>query len=194
MRTLTTIGFLALLTATASADHAVYQRRLYAQPSAPQYSSQYSAPQYSSPYSAQYSSPYSAQSSLRDAPQNQQPQTEERYQPRNKLADIGLAAYGNRAYVQLPQYNGSLDYLELRAGRTPVELRDVVVRFADGTSIHTGSRGVVEPFEGRVIDLPQGCAQVVSVTPEYATGYAGARLELFGVQEHRNDWRYSSSW
>jgi hypothetical protein len=183
MRTLTTIGFLALLTATASADHAVYQRRLYAQPSAPQYS----APQYSAPQ-------YSSQSSLRDAPQNQQPQTEERYQPRNKLADIGLAAHGNRAYVQLPQYSGSLDYLELRAGQTRVELRDVVVRFADGTSIHTGSRGVVEPFEGRVIDLPRGCAPVVSVMPEYATGYAGARLELFGVQEHRNDWRYSSNW
>ena len=154
MRTLTTIGLLALMTATSTAG--TY--------------------------------------SLRYAPQNRQPQTEARYQPRNKLADIGLAAYSDHAFVQLPQYGGSLDYLELRAGQTPVTLRDVVVTFADGRTIHTGSRGVVEPFEGRVIDLPRGSAPVVSVMPEYETCSSGAHLEVFGVQEHRRDWRLGSIW
>jgi len=161
MRSLTTLGILAALTATASADHFRDRGGGF------QYQQQYSQP------------------SLRYAPQNRQPQTEERYQERNKLADVGLAGYGNRAYVQLPQ-TGALDYLELRAGRTPVALRDVVVQFADGTSIHTGSRGVVEPFEGRVIDLPAGCAQVTAVIPEYETPGRGAHLEIFGVPEH---WR-----
>jgi hypothetical protein len=188
-RTRTTLGFLALLAGTASADHAVYQRRLYAQPSAPQqYSSQHWSPQYSQPQ-------YSSQSSLRDAPQNQQPQTEARYQERNKLADVGLAGFNNRAFIQLPQTARALDYLELRAGRTPVALRDVVVQFADGSSIRTGSRGVVEPFEGRVINLPAGCSPVVAIVPEYDTPRdRNARLEVFGVPEHRNDWRYSSNW
>jgi hypothetical protein len=160
MRTLITASFLALLTSTAAADHDTYRERTW---------------------TASY-----AQTSLRDAPQNRQPQTEERYQQRNKLAEIGLVANNHHAYVQLPQYGRSLDYLELRAGRTPFALRDVVVQFADGTSLRTGSRGVVEAFEGRVIDLPHGCAPVVAVMPEYdAPGYRGARLEVFGVPEHR---------
>lgn len=130
-----------------------------------------------------------APSSLRDAPQNQQPQTEARYQEHNKLVDIGLPAYSHRAAIQLPRVGRSLDYLELRAGRTPLMLRDVVVQFADGSTLHTGSRGVVEPYEGRVIDLPRGCAPVVSVTPEYdAYGYGGTRLEIFGVPEHIRTW------
>jgi hypothetical protein len=165
---LTTVAVLGTMTATAAADHETFG--------------------YRSP------STWSSPQSLRYAPQNRQPQTEPRYQERNKLADVGLPAYGNRAFVQLPQYGGSLDYLELRAGRTPVALRDVVVQFADGSSIHTGSRGVVQPFEGRVIDLPSGCAPVVAVMPEYDTpGYRTARLELFGVHEHHHrawDYRY----
>ncbi|HUS29729.1 MAG TPA: hypothetical protein VMZ53_14595 [Kofleriaceae bacterium] len=161
MRTLTTLGLLAVLTGTAAADHGVYRDRSF-----------------------------SSQQSLRNAPQNRQPQTEERYQERNKLADAGLSPYSNHAVVQLPQAGGSLDYLELRAGRTRVALRDVVVQFADGSTIHTGSRGVVEPFEGRVIDLPSGCAQVVAVMPEYETPGHGASLEVFGVHEHRTGWGY----
>lgn len=164
MRTfLTTASFLALMTATAAAEHRSYSER-----SAPAYSSY----------------------SLRDAPQNRQPQTEPRYQELNKLADVGLAGYGNRAFVRIPQ-TGPLDYLELRAGHVPVALRDVVVQFADGTFIHTGSRGVVEPYEGRVIDLPRGHAPVIAVMPEYDTPARGAaRLEVFGVPEQRHSWGY----
>lgn len=171
MRSLTTVGILAALCATASADHFRDRGGGF------QYQQQYSQP------------------SLRYAPQNRQPQTEARYQERNKLADVGLAGFGNRAFIQLPQYAGSLDYLELRADRTPVMLRDVVVQFADGSSIHTGSRGIVEPFEGRVIDLPAGCAPVTAVMPEYDTPRdRSARLEIFGVHDHRGGWSSQSSW
>lgn len=120
-------------------------------------------------------------------PQNQQPQTEARYRERNQLADVRLDAAARRTYVQLPQSAQHLDYLELRAGRTAFQLSDVEVRFADGTSLHTGSRGLVEPFEGRVIDLPAGCARVIAIIPHYQTSnrFRGARLEVFGVPEHR---------
>lgn len=125
-----------------------------------------------------------------NVPQNDQPQTEERYQPRNQLADVVLAPGRDSAFIQLPRTGRPLDYLELRAGRTPVTLFDVEVRFADGTSIHTGDRGLVEPFEGRVIDLPRGAAPVTAVVAHYRTARyrTPARLEVFGVREHRR-WR-----
>jgi hypothetical protein len=125
----------------------------------------------------------------RDAPQNRQPLTEERYQPRNQLADVRLDPGRDRAYIRLPRTGRQLDYLELRAGRVPVTLIDVEVRFADGTSIRTGDRGRVEPFEGRVIDLPRRTAAVTAViahyrTPRYRTP---ARLQVFGVRDHRGN-------
>ncbi len=120
-------------------------------------------------------------------PQNQQPQTEERYQPRNRLADVSLDARRNRTYIQVPRTERPLDYLELRAGRTRVTLVDVEVKFADGTSIHTGDRGIVEPFEGRVINLPNRASPVIAIIPHYRT--AGnripGRLQVFGVSQHR---------
>lgn len=122
-------------------------------------------------------------------PQNRQPQTEPRYQERNKLAEVGLDCEQHRAVVQLPETGRPLDYLELRAGRTPFALRDVAVQFADGSVIHTGSRGIVEPFQGRVIDLPRGSAPVVAVLPTYQSFGASPRLEVFGVPEH-----YVRSW
>lgn len=119
-------------------------------------------------------------------PQNQQPQTEERYQPRNQLADVALDARRSRAYIQLPRTGKQLDYLELRAGRARVTLDDVEVKFADGTSIHTGDRGVVDPFEGRVIDLPNRASPVIAIVPHYRTpGHQAGRLQVFGVAQHR---------
>ncbi len=126
--------------------------------------------------------------SARDLPQNRQPQTEARYQERNELAEVSLDCERDRAVVQLRQSARPLDYLELRAGRTPFLLRDVAVRFADGSVIHTGSRGVVEPFEGRVIDLPRGSAPVVAVIPSYQSMGTSAQLEVFGVPEHGRGW------
>jgi hypothetical protein len=122
-----------------------------------------------------------------NAPQNRQPQTEERYQPRNELADVRLEPGRNSAFIRLPQRGRPLDYLELRAGRMPVTLTDVEVRFADGRTIHTGDRGRVEPFEGRVIDLPRGAAPVTAVVAHYRTARARmpARLQVFGVRQHR---------
>jgi hypothetical protein len=164
MRTLTVLTLLAA-TATASADH-----------------------QYGGDESWRTTSPTTY------LPQNAQPQTEDRYLEGNKLAELRLDAYRQRAYVQLPQYTGALDYLELRAGRRPFMLHDVVVRFADGTSIRTGSRGFVEPHQGRVINLPYRTAPVVGVILHYdASGSStrwgrGPRVELFGVPEHRR-WR-----
>jgi hypothetical protein len=118
-------------------------------------------------------------------PQNRQPQTEERYQPRNQLADVRLEAGRERAFIRLPRTGRQIDYLELRAGRVPFTLIDVEVRFADGTSIHTGDRGLVEPFEGRVIDLPRRTSPVIAVVPRYQTrGRAPARLQVFGVRQH----------
>ena len=120
-------------------------------------------------------------------PQNQQPQTETRYQPRNQLADVRLVPGQNRAYIQLPRTGRALDYLELRAGRARYTLDDVEVVFADGTSIHTGDRGVLEPFEGRVIDLPHRASMVTAVVAHYRTlnqRWPG-RLQVFGVREHR---------
>lgn len=121
-----------------------------------------------------------------NVPQNRQPQTEERYQPRNQLADVRLAPGADRAVIQLPRTGRPLDYLELRAGRSRFTLVDVEVMFADGTSIHTGDRGMVEPFEGRVIDLPRYAAPVTGVVAHYRTaGYRPAHLQVFGVPEHR---------
>lgn len=127
-------------------------------------------------------------------PQNRQPQTEARYLERNKLAEVRLDTRRDRAYVQLPR-TGALDYIELRAGRTPFTLRDVEVRFADGTSIRTGSRGFVEPHHGRVINLPRRASPPVALILHYRTAgtraawVRGARLEVFGVPEYRRDWR-----
>ena len=131
----------------------------------------------------------SASISPRDLPQNHQPQTEARYQEKNLLAQAALDCEHDRAYVQLPDTRRPLDYLELRAGRTAFALRDVAVQFADGSVIHTGSRGLVEPFEGRVIDLPRGSAAVVAVIPEYQSTGRSAQLAVFGVPEH-----YVRSW
>jgi hypothetical protein len=119
-------------------------------------------------------------------PQNQQPQTEERYQPRNQLADVALDPSRTRAYIQVPRTGGQLDYLELRAGRTRINLIDVEVKFADGTSIHTGDRGIVEAYEGRVINLPRRASPVIAIVPNYRTvgNRVAARLQVFGVREH----------
>lgn len=129
--------------------------------------------------------------SLAKAPQNRQPQTEERYQPRNQLADVSLDPDRERAYIQLPSTGRALDYLELRAGRTRLDLVDVEVQFADGMSIHTGDRGIVEPFQGRVIDLPVGAAAATAVIPHYRTVgcWLPARLQVFGVREHARQYR-----
>lgn len=126
-----------------------------------------------------------------NAPQNRQPQTEERYQRQNQLADVRLEPGRDRAYIQLPRTGRPLDYLELRAGRMPVTLIDVEVKFADGRSIHTGDRGRVEPFEGRVIDLPRRSAPVTAVVAHYRTarGRMPARLQVYGVAEHRRWYR-----
>jgi hypothetical protein len=165
MRTLTVLTVLAATATTASADHTAVR----------------------------YGADETWRTSPSSLPQNRQPQTEARYQERNELADVRLDAFRQRAIIQLPRYAGALDYLELRAGRTPFTLRDVEVKFADGTSIHTGSRGLVEPFHGRVIDLPRGSAKVIAVIPHYLTAgsFRGpARLEVFGVPEHRRAyWR-----
>jgi hypothetical protein len=124
-------------------------------------------------------------------PQNRQPQTEERYQARNQLADVRLDAGSTRAEIQLPSTGRQLDYLELRAGRARFALDDVEVLFNDGTTIRTGDRGVLQPFEGRVINLPRHAAAVVGVVAHYRTlgrRLASAELQVFGVPEHRNRW------
>jgi hypothetical protein len=120
-------------------------------------------------------------------PQNRQPQTEERYQPRNQLADVRLDAGRGRAFIRVPQTTRPLDYLELRAGRQRIQLDDVQIRFADGTSIRTGDRGVIEPFQGRVVNLPRRSSAVTAIIPTYRTlgrHYADARLQVFGVPQH----------
>ena len=114
--------------------------------------------------------------------------TEERYQPRNMLADVRLDSGAGRALIELPRTGRPLDYLELRAGRRGVTLDDVEVRFADGTSIRTGDRGFVEPFQGRVVNLPRRSAPVVAIVAHYRTDSyrgRGVRLQVFGVREHR---------
>jgi len=128
-------------------------------------------------------------------PQNRQKQTEtERYEPRNQLADVRLDPSGGSAVIQLPQTTRPIDYLELRAGRAAITLVDVEVQFADGTSMHTGDRGRVEPFEGRVINLPRHSSSVVAVVPTYRTwSHRGARLQVFGVPEHHG-WRAARRW
>jgi hypothetical protein len=120
-------------------------------------------------------------------PQNRQKQTEDRYQPRNQLADVRLAAGRNRAFIQLPRTGRPIDYLELRAGRARFTLINVEVRFADGTSINTGDRGLVQSFEGRVINLPRRAAPVIALVATYRTvgRRIPARLQVFGVREHR---------
>jgi hypothetical protein len=124
-------------------------------------------------------------------PQNRQKQTEERYQPQNQLADVRLKPGRNAAYVQLPRTDRPIDYLEIRAGRAKVTLVDVEVLFADGTSIHTGDRGVVEPFEGRVVNLPRRSSEVTGIVAHYRAGHRiPARLQVFGVPEH-NGYRWS---
>lgn len=134
------------------------------------------------------------EASNRYLPQNQQPRTEPRYQTYNKLAEVAVFPQRERDVIRISADQPRLDYLELRALGGPVEIRNVAVRLADGQVIHTGSRGVIAPGEGRVIDLPPRSAPVVAVIPDYGiTRYSGydhgyhrsaARLELFGVPEH----------
>jgi hypothetical protein len=53
--------------------------------------------------------------------------------------------------------------------------------------MRTGDRGVVEPFEGRVIDLPRGASPVIAIIPHYRADFNRrmvARLQVFGVPEH----------
>lgn len=125
-------------------------------------------------------------------PQNRQPQTEERYQARNQLAAVRLDAGQGRAEIQLPLTARSLDYIELRAGRARFALDDVEVNFADGTSIRTGDRGVLKPFEGRVVNLPRRASPVVSIVAHYRTLSRRGRvaeIQVFGVAEHdRRRW------
>jgi hypothetical protein len=119
--------------------------------------------------------------------------TEERYQPRNQLVDVRLEAGRGRTRIDLPRTGRPIDYLELRAGRTAVTLDDVVIHFADGTSMQNGDRGLIEPFEGRVIDLPRGSSAAIAITARYrtATWRIPARLQVFGVNEHNySDRRY----
>jgi hypothetical protein len=137
--------------------------------------------------SAQYAPPSNA-----NLPQNQQPQTERRYQMRNELADVRLDRWRDSAYIQLPSTGRPIDYLELRAGGARFALDDVEVRFGDGTAMHTGDRGVLAPFEGRVIDLPHHAAPVTAVVAHYRmVGHRRfpARLQVFGVPEH-NGYRW----
>lgn len=128
-------------------------------------------------------------------PQNRQPQTEERYSAQNKLGEVRLDGRRGRAYIRLPQTGRHTDYLELRAGRARIQLDNIEVRFADGRVINTGDRGVVEPFQGRVIDLPRHSAAVTAIVPTYRTlnRRGVARLEVYAVPEHdrwRADRRY----
>jgi hypothetical protein len=115
------------------------------------------------------------------------PQTEARYQERNKLAEVSADPRDGRDVIQLPA--GDFDYLELRARDAPIVLRDVMVQFADGSVMHTGSRGTIIPGQGRVVDLPRGRSPVVALIADYGGGYrrwerTPARLEVFGVPEH----------
>ena len=107
-------------------------------------------------------------------PQNRQPQTEERYAAQNKLGEVRLDGYRGRAYIRLPQTNRQTDYLELRAGRSRIQLDNVEVRFADG----------------RVIDLPRHSAAVTAIIPTYRTlnRRGTAMLEVYAVPEH-DRWR-----
>jgi hypothetical protein len=116
-----------------------------------------------------------------------QPQTEERYQARNQLTTVRLEPGRNRAYIQLPRTGRPLNYLEIRAGRMRVTLDNVQVLLEDGTTIDSGDRGTVEPFEGRVIDLPRSGARPKAIIAQYRTENhrRGARLTVFGVPEHR---------
>ncbi|HTL33380.1 MAG TPA: hypothetical protein VL326_09655 [Kofleriaceae bacterium] len=130
-------------------------------------------------------------------PQNRQKQTEERYQTRNQLADVRLDARSTRAEIQLPYTGKRIDYLELRAGRGRFALDDVEVLFDDGTSIRTGDRGVVEPNQGRVINLPRHAGSVVGLVAHYRTlgrRWGGAELQVFAVPEHYDRNRWSRRW
>ncbi len=121
-------------------------------------------------------------------PQNRQPQTEERYQPRNQLADVSLPLGRERTVIQLPRTGRQIDYLELRAGRAKFTLLDVEVRFADGRTMHTGDRGLVEGYEGRVVDLPRRSAAPTMMIVTYRTiARQPSRLQVFGVRQHRPD-------
>jgi len=136
-------------------------------------------------------------------PQYARPELEPRYQQQNKLAEVSADPRDGSDRIQLPP--GEFAYLELRARDAPVMLRDFIVRFADGRTIRTGSRGTIIPGQGRVVNLPQTGAPIVEVIAEYGApryGHYGAyrrtgwydrtpaRLEIFGVSHdcERNGW------
>ena len=131
--------------------------------------------------------------------------TEARYQARNKLAQVTVSSGESRDRIALPR--GRFDYLELRALGTPIRLSDVEVRFVDGTSFRTGSRGVIQVGQGRVVQLPYGAPPVAELITHYGDngvrylGVANRRgfryqpaagsLEVFGVADgYRNQRRY----
>ena len=61
----------------------------------------------------------------------------------------------------------------------------------EGPAPHPGSRGLSEPFRGRVMDGPGGGAPVVALTPhsQPAGHFRGARLGVFGAAGHRRWYR-----
>jgi hypothetical protein len=105
-----------------------------------------------------------------------------RYQPQNKLAEVSADPRDGRDVIPLPA--GDFEYLELRAQAAPIFLRDVAIEFADGRVMHTGSRGVVIPGQGREVDLPRNHAPIVAIVTDYGPqrwNRTPARLEVFGV-------------
>src|SRR5256885_14501409 len=70
-----------------------------------------------------------------------------RYQAQNKLAEVSADPRDGRDTIPLP--SDDYAYLELRALAAPIALRDVAIEFVDGSVLHTGSRGVIIPGEGR---------------------------------------------
>jgi hypothetical protein len=137
-------------------------------------------------------------------PQYARPELAPRYQQQNKLAEVSADPRDGSDRIQLPP--GQFAYLELRAREAPIMLRDFIVRFADGRSIRTGSRGTIVPGQGRVVNLPQTGVPIVEVIAEYGGQQYGAyrrvgwydrtpaRLEIFGVSHDCEPGRQTTGW
>jgi hypothetical protein len=105
-----------------------------------------------------------------------------RYQAQNKLAEVSADPRDGRDVIRLPHEDFA--YLELRGQNAPIALRDVEIRFVDGTVMHTGSRGVIVPGQGREVQLPVNAPPIEAIITDYGPqrwDRTPARLEVFGV-------------
>jgi len=96
---------------------------------------------------------------------------------------VRAGAQGDRDSIAVTARDGRFTRIQLRVEHSALELFDVVVTFADGTTFSPATRLVfAQGSNSRVIDLPGGARAIRRVDFRYANlpGGGRAQIELWG--------------